>query len=303
MAKPEGDLVLRLPGLLAAICGSPRPPNVFLIHIMKTGGTSVREALASLYPPARCLFDASVRLDLQPQSAIALPCFIAGHRLAWEAFDPRFSDFIKLVVLRDPLERLNSHHRHLRWLKAQNSSSSPDIDAAVSCGMRDFFYSPYGCLLRHLSLWQLGLDRDEYAVDLKSQLEDLRLGRHPPFDVLVARAKARLDQCFVAIQEELPLSMRLFSSAMLSSRTLVAERLNETPLEFYGRSEHLSPDDVAEMQEVLESDYEIYRHARRLFREQMASATELANRSEVHSPIGSSPQPAGIPAGRGFSLG
>ena len=224
---------------------------------MKTGGTSVKEALAGLYPSGCCLFDASIRLDLQPRSAIASPCFIAGHRLAWPAFEPRFDDFIKLVVLRNPLERFKSHYRHLRWLKAQNYSSSPDIDDANTYGVKDFFDSPCGRLLRHLSLWQMGLDRDEYATDLKSQLEDLCLGRHPPFDVLVARAKARLDRCFVAIQEELSLSMQLFSSTVLNSCDVAAERLNETPVEFHSCSEDLSPCEVAEMLEVLEPDYEV----------------------------------------------
>ena len=298
----KGEAVLRVPGILAAICGRPTLPNIFIIHVMKTGGTSVREALAGLYPTNRCLFDASLRVDLQPRSAIASPCFVAGHRFAWQAFEPRFDDFIKLVVLRDPLERFTSHYRHLRWLKAQGYSPSPDIEAAATCGVREFFDSPCGRLLRHLSLWQLGLDRGEYSVQVKSQLEDLRRGRHPPFDVLAARAKARLDRCFVALQEELPLSMRLFSSAMLGSRHLVAERLNETPPEFGDGSERLSPGDVARMREELEPDYEVYRHACRLFRKQLAAA-DLAARATVDRPVGSPvPQPAIALAGERFSL-
>src|SRR5215813_2869447 len=100
---------------------------------------SVQEALASLYPPDRRFLDVSIQLASRPLSKIASPCFVSGHRLAWQAFEPRFDDFTKLVVLRDPIERFKSHYRHLLWLKAQNYSSTPDIDAATTCGVREFF--------------------------------------------------------------------------------------------------------------------------------------------------------------------
>lgn len=89
-----------------------RAPLIHLLHIMKTGGTSLTNALFDAaeqaemgLPRSGVFLDELIRLDPAGWPSIAL---VAGH-LPYEARELLPSDTVSVTVLRDPIERTLSH--------------------------------------------------------------------------------------------------------------------------------------------------------------------------------------------------
>jgi hypothetical protein len=100
-----------------------RPPGVFFVHVMKTGGLSFNEAMRSHYPLEsvypRPAYGERVAWKVSPRALLAADparlskaSYFTVHMPAWiaEAVAP---DFLRVTVLRDPVERTISHLRHI----------------------------------------------------------------------------------------------------------------------------------------------------------------------------------------------
>jgi hypothetical protein len=115
---------------------------VFVLHIMKTGGTSLVDGLRRLVAPRGFLTDIFLDdLVSVPPYVLEQVALIAGH-LGYEArqlVPPRFTT---CVVLRDPVERTLSHYAHLRR-DPTVTGESPDFS------LEEFLDSPRWCTLAH----------------------------------------------------------------------------------------------------------------------------------------------------------
>ena len=110
-------------------------PPVFVLHIMKTGGTSLVEGLRALASPRPCLTGIFLdELVLMPRYVLERVPLVAGH-LGYEALALLPSEFVTCVVLRDPVERTLSHYGHLR-LNAEVIAECPDFS------LEQFVHSP-----------------------------------------------------------------------------------------------------------------------------------------------------------------
>jgi len=201
-------------------------PPVFVLHIMKTGGTSLVEGLRALASPRPCLTGIFLdELVLLPRYVLERVSLVAGH-LGYEARAFLPAGFVTCVVLREPVERTLSHYGHLRR-NPEVLAECPDFS------LEQFVHSPRWRTLcgnyqaRHL-VHEIGLGRA--WVDFSPEDKFRSLG--PPFppehrlplesyfdcsplsvgaDELLARARERLAAIeFVGVTERLdPLSASL----------------------------------------------------------------------------------------------
>jgi hypothetical protein len=101
-----------------------REPGVYLVHVMKTGGTSLNRMFhahfgvaqswpASSDPKVRKnqKFDPKHLTDMDPQARASFR-YVSLHTGAWVA-EALFPDLLSVTVLRDPVERTISHLRQL----------------------------------------------------------------------------------------------------------------------------------------------------------------------------------------------
>ena len=110
-------------------------PPVFLLHIMKTGGTSLVAGLHALVAPRPCLFEIFLDdLVSIPRHVLEQVPLVAGH-LGYEARTLLPSRFVTCVVLREPVERTLSHYGHLRR-NPEVIAESPDFS------LEQFVHSP-----------------------------------------------------------------------------------------------------------------------------------------------------------------
>ena len=88
-------------------------PAIFLLHIMKTGGTALAESMRAVAGHRFCLtqmfYDHVVAL---PRVVLELSSFVAGH-LGVEAVDLLPEGTVSATVIRDPFERVLSHYAHV----------------------------------------------------------------------------------------------------------------------------------------------------------------------------------------------
>jgi hypothetical protein len=106
-----------LPALLANVWRSRDEhrdePTIYLLHIMKTGGTSLAESLRAVAGNRFCL--TQVFLDhvvALPSMVLEKSSLVAGH-LGIEALDLLPHGTVSATVIRDPFERVLSHYAHV----------------------------------------------------------------------------------------------------------------------------------------------------------------------------------------------
>ena len=109
------------------------PPRVFFVHVMKTGGTSLglalraRYAADEFYPSGETVRRQKIfvneLLELDAEARARIRCF-SVHMPAWLAADVA-PGHLRFTVLREPVERVMSHLRHI----ARIDSCPDDIEA------------------------------------------------------------------------------------------------------------------------------------------------------------------------------
>jgi hypothetical protein len=106
-----------LPALLANVWRSRDEhrdePPIFLLHIMKTGGTALAESLRAVAGNRFCL--TQVFLDhvvALPSVVLEQSSLVAGH-LGIEGLDLLPDGTVAATVIRDPFERVLSHYSHV----------------------------------------------------------------------------------------------------------------------------------------------------------------------------------------------
>jgi len=100
--------------LWAALNGTPLvEPPLYVLHIMKTGGTSLVDGLRPGLAPPVPDGDLSGRLVSVPRYVLENVPLVTGH-LGYEARKLLPPRFVTCVVLRDPVERTLSHYAHLQ---------------------------------------------------------------------------------------------------------------------------------------------------------------------------------------------
>jgi hypothetical protein len=105
------------------VSADANPTPIFLLHVMKTAGTSVTRALRSRYPdaeiyPAPTSGEATYTEKTQIASLVSImetssvPALVSVHMPGWVA-DRASDSHLCVTVLRDPVERTISHLRHI----------------------------------------------------------------------------------------------------------------------------------------------------------------------------------------------
>jgi hypothetical protein len=194
-----------------------RPVSV--LHIMKTGGTSLVAGLRALAEPRPCVteifLDEFVSL---PRERLERAALVSGH-LPYEAQQLLPPGFAVCVVLRDPVDRTLSHFAEVRR-NPEVVAESPDFS------LEEFLESPrWRTLYENYQARQLAheVQLDRAGVDYVPAERFARLG--PPFprehplplqsyfdcsplasnpDELLRRGRERLDELeFVGVTEKL----------------------------------------------------------------------------------------------------
>jgi hypothetical protein len=149
-AVESGRLTLK--DVEAALRDSPEKPDnavrlaklrpLFVLHIMKTGGTSLiaglREIAAARPVVTEIFLDHLVSI---PRTQLEEATLVAGH-LGYEAKRLLPERFMTCVVLRDPVDRTLSHYAHIR--------RDPSVQAeAPNLSLEEFVDSPRWRTLVH----------------------------------------------------------------------------------------------------------------------------------------------------------
>ena len=88
-------------------------PPIFLLHIMKTGGTALAESLRLVAENRFCLTQVFLdHLVALPSVVLEQSSLVAGH-LGIEALDLLPEGTVSATVIRDPFERVLSHYAHV----------------------------------------------------------------------------------------------------------------------------------------------------------------------------------------------
>ncbi|MGE0736766.1 MAG: sulfotransferase family 2 domain-containing protein [Alphaproteobacteria bacterium] len=111
-----------------------RAPKLVFPHIMKTGGTSLIHWLQQHYDIEDVLHRASTwsqYFDV-PQKVRDEKRFIRGHFGSLICrYHTKEAGFFRLVLLRDPVERVVSHYWHRRKARGQRAIAPPSADQSI----------------------------------------------------------------------------------------------------------------------------------------------------------------------------
>jgi hypothetical protein len=111
---------------------APPPRPVYFLHIMKTGGTALTEALsemASLWPRLTDLFVDN--LVCLPRPLLEQAALVTGH-LPYEAIAALPAGAAVCTVIREPVERTLSHHAHLAASLAAQGEGPLALDEFIA---------------------------------------------------------------------------------------------------------------------------------------------------------------------------
>lgn len=99
------------------------PKKVLFDHVPKTGGTSISGWLKEVYPAEQRYFPHPINTQGSFKLFRAWPAYrrnsyrlIAGHDVYQLLPDINAGEYVKATVLRDPIERIVSHHYFLQTL-------------------------------------------------------------------------------------------------------------------------------------------------------------------------------------------
>jgi len=111
---------------------APPPRPVYFLHIMKTAGTALTQALAEMASAWPRLTDLFLdQLVCLPRPLVEQAVLVTGH-LPYEALAMLPAGGAACTVIRDPVERTLSHHAHVAGGLADQGMSPPGLEEFVS---------------------------------------------------------------------------------------------------------------------------------------------------------------------------
>jgi len=123
---------------------SPRSSAAILVllHIPRTGGTTLHEAFSSKFAPEEICPERMNRLEHMPAAEVARYRLFSGHyRFEHLALMP--APRLTVTVLREPRARVVSLYRHWRRHWADISAGNVGVRLAQSLSLRDFLRSDH----------------------------------------------------------------------------------------------------------------------------------------------------------------
>ena len=132
-------------------------PRLGFVHVPKTAGTSVTNALAQIYGDQ--MLSAMTTLDYARRTPEQLECarFYKGHAYRRD-YEKWPADTVLFTVLRDPVARAVSFYQYYRGLTVgpeQDDFTREAIGLAQGSGVIEFIYSDSPFIIEHLRLGQL----------------------------------------------------------------------------------------------------------------------------------------------------
>lgn len=130
-----GDLPALVANAWRSRAERPNEPTLFLLHIMKTGGTTLLDALRSVAGNRFCVTQVfQDQLVALPPVVVQLASLVSGH-LGAEALELLPAGTVSATVIRDPIERVLSHYAHVL--------SDPAIQVeSTGLTLEEFVYAP-----------------------------------------------------------------------------------------------------------------------------------------------------------------
>ena len=116
-------------------------PRIVLVHIPKTGGTSVAYYLESQYPDELiCPHHYLYEFDTENVKEFADRCLFRGH-FSVDIFDllPFTREYARITILREPISRLLSLYNFYRAHRPEFAESSQGISGGVEIAIRKDF--------------------------------------------------------------------------------------------------------------------------------------------------------------------
>ena len=232
------------PIIASDLATHPQAPleRLAFIHLPKTGGTSLADALKEYWKSVRVIDGV---FDIENVTVQTATCYnlIAGHFHAYQLDEPLFKEFVPITVLRDPFERLLSSYH---FIKRSILLGAP-TDASSSFVLKSSFFD-YAVRIasdRHGQLILLGLNRFEDATFVS--LQDL-----------LDRASRRLEGMHVGVTNMLePFLISLLREAGIGETPGLKRLLAaETPYE-----DGLTRAQGAALRELMAPDYILHERA------------------------------------------
>ena len=225
------------------------------VHVPKTAGTSLTTVLVSGWGRVR-IVATSGEVDAMSDADIDNITLLAGHFFPWQIENSRFTDFVPMTILRDPLARLVSAYRFARERVANGDKGGPAMRYASGVSFGEFAFSSFGCYERHSQVFNLGRNPGEQPQNL-------------PIAVTLERAKQRLRSMLVGTVDALPEFTQHLFAIFAHPAPPPLPRLNATE-DLDDEDLRISPRLRAALEELLQPDYELLAEGRALMRERMA---------------------------------
>jgi len=228
----------------ARLAAEAAPGRIAFLHIPKTAGTSLTQALATHWGRVRIIGRWEELRDLPPSGLDDITLF-AGHFFARQLTHPALAAFVPVTVLRDPIARLFSEYRFGRYTAEMGRPLTPSMEYGLRVDFFEYAFSGMGSWGRHMQLFMLGLEEGEQHSTV-------------PLGDLLHRAKRRLDTMRVGLTEDLaPFLERLFAEARAPVPSLPRLMAQDTV-----EDDGLTAAQRAVLAEVLAPDYALYAHGR-----------------------------------------
>jgi hypothetical protein len=118
------------------------PAILVLLHVPRTGGTTLHQAFSERFAPGEICPERMNRLDTLPAEEVARHRLFSGHhRFEHLALMP--APRLAVTVLREPRARLVSLYRHWRRHWAELAEGQEGLRLARGLSLRDFLHSEH----------------------------------------------------------------------------------------------------------------------------------------------------------------
>jgi len=221
----------------------PPGDRLAFLHIPKTAGTSLTQALATHWGRVKIIGDNRVLAQMAPNGLRDVSLF-AGHFYAYQLNHPALSGFTPITVLRDPLARLFSEYRFASTVAKSGQPLPPRMQFALKVSFFEYAFSEWGTAGRHSQLFILGAEAPPYPL------------KSIPLGGILENAKRVVSQMRVGLTDNLESFVtKLFSEVGIPAPLLLnlntQERLFEYPL-----SKH----QLETLRDVLAPDFALYNY-------------------------------------------